>query len=70
MEFIQGIPGNDLQQARDAGLDLVLLAARGANAVLKMVLIDGFFMLIRTRQRVLSAREPVGDHRLRHGGSH
>ena len=43
MEYIQGIPGNNLAQARAAGLDLKLLGERGANAVLKMVLIDGFF---------------------------
>lgn len=43
MGFIDGIPGNDLQAARDAGLDLKLLGARGADTVLKMVLIDGFF---------------------------
>ncbi len=43
MEHIQGIPGNDMQGAREAGLDLQLLAARGADTVLKMVLIDGFF---------------------------
>lgn len=43
MERINGIPGNDLQKARSSGLDLQLLAERGANAVLKMVLIDGFF---------------------------
>ena len=43
MEHIDGIPGNDLQQAAMAGADLKLLAERGANAVLKMVLIDGFF---------------------------
>lgn len=43
MDKIQGIPGNDLQAAREAGMDLPLLAARGADAVMKMVLIDGFF---------------------------
>ncbi|MDR2875158.1 MAG: ubiquinone biosynthesis protein UbiB, partial [Methylobacillus sp.] len=43
MERIVGISGNDLDAARAAGLDLKLLAARGADAVLKMVLIDGFF---------------------------
>ena len=43
MDHILGIPGNDLAQAEAAGLDLKLLAERGANAVLKMVLIDGFF---------------------------
>lgn len=43
MEHIQGVPGNALAQARAQGLDLQLLAERGANAVLKMVLLDGFF---------------------------
>lgn len=43
MGFLPGIPGNEIQQARDAGLDLKLLAALGANTLLKMVLIDGFF---------------------------
>lgn len=43
MEKIDGIPGNNLEEARQAGLDLPLLAARGADAVMKMVLIDGFF---------------------------
>lgn len=43
MEHIDGIPGNDLEGARAAGLDLKLLGSRGADAVLKMVLMDGFF---------------------------
>ena len=43
MSYIDGIPGNDLQSAARSGLDLRLLGERGANAVLKMVLIDGFF---------------------------
>ena len=43
MEHIEGIPGNDLEGARMAGLDLKQLGSRGADAVLKMVLIDGFF---------------------------
>lgn len=43
MERIEGIPGNDLDAARLSGLDLKKLGARGADAVLKMVLIDGFF---------------------------
>ncbi|MDP2246989.1 MAG: AarF/UbiB family protein [Nitrosomonadales bacterium] len=43
MSYIDGIPGNDLQTAAQRGLDLKLLGERGANAVLKMVLIDGFF---------------------------
>ncbi len=43
MERIVGIPGNDIERAINTGLDCKLLAAHGANAVLKMVLIDGFF---------------------------
>lgn len=43
MERINGIPGNDLESAAAANLDLRKLAAHGADAVLKMVLIDGFF---------------------------
>lgn len=43
MEFIDGIPGNDLDSALISGLDLQKLGARGADAVLKMVLLDGFF---------------------------
>ncbi len=43
MDHIEGVPGKDLVQAKAKGLDLKLLAERGANAILKMVLIDGFF---------------------------
>jgi ubiquinone biosynthesis protein len=43
MEHIDGIAGNELEKAKEAGLDLKILGARGADAVLKMVLIDGFF---------------------------
>jgi len=43
MEYIDGIPGNDLHSALLSGLDLKKLGARGADAVLKMVLVDGFF---------------------------
>ena len=42
-EHIIGIPGTDMAAAEAAGLDRKLLAARGAAAVLKMILIDGFF---------------------------
>lgn len=42
-EELLGIPGSRLAEARAAGLDLVVLAERGANAVLKMILIDGYF---------------------------
>lgn len=42
-DYIYGIPGRDLAEADAAGLDRTLLARRGANAVLKMMLEDGFF---------------------------
>ena len=42
-EYIDGIPGHDLKAVDEAGLDRKLLAKRGAKAVLKMVLEDGFF---------------------------
>jgi ubiquinone biosynthesis protein len=42
-DYIYGIPGRDLAEADATGLDRKLLARRGANAVLKMRLADGFF---------------------------
>jgi ubiquinone biosynthesis protein len=42
-EHIEGIWGNDLAAIDNAGLDRKALAARGADAVLKMILVDGFF---------------------------
>ena len=42
-EYIDGIPGRDLIAVDEAGLDRKLLAKRGANAVFKMVMEDGFF---------------------------
>jgi ubiquinone biosynthesis protein len=42
-EHIEGIRGNDLAAIDNAGLDRKALAARGADAVLKMILVDGFF---------------------------
>jgi len=42
-EHIEGIRGNDLAAIDSAGLDRKLLAARGVDAVLKMILVDGFF---------------------------
>ena len=42
-EAIKGIPGTNLAAVDAAGLDRKLLAARGADAVLKMILIDGYF---------------------------
>ncbi len=41
--FIDGIPGSDLDRVSAEGLDRPLLARRGAQAVLKMIVEDGFF---------------------------
>ncbi|CAH1073742.1 ABC1 kinase family protein [Candidatus Nitrotoga sp. 1052] len=42
-EFIDGIPGRKLSAVDQAGLDRRILARRGAHAVLKMIVEDGFF---------------------------
>jgi ubiquinone biosynthesis protein len=42
-ERVDGIPGNDLAAVEAAGLDRTVLARRGADAVLKMILVDGYF---------------------------
>lgn len=42
-EHVEAIPGTDLAAVRAAGLDPKLLAARGVESTLKMILIDGFF---------------------------
>ncbi len=42
-EYIDGIPGRNLDLLDSAGLDRKILAQRGTDALLKMVLIDGFF---------------------------
>jgi len=42
-EAISGIPGRDLEAVNQAGLDRKILAQHGAQAVLKMILEDGFF---------------------------
>jgi ubiquinone biosynthesis protein len=42
-ERVQGIPGHHLAQVDAAGLDRTLLARRGAQAVLQMIIDDGFF---------------------------
>jgi ubiquinone biosynthesis protein len=42
-EHIEGIRGSDLAAIDAAGLDRTVLAARGADVVLKMILMDGFF---------------------------
>ncbi len=41
--FVEGIPGSDLDRVSAEGLDRPLLARRGAQAVLKMIVEDGFF---------------------------
>ncbi|MSM41642.1 MAG: ubiquinone biosynthesis protein UbiB [Geobacter sp.] len=43
LEFINGIKVSDLQALQDAGLDTREIARRGADAIIKMVLVDGFF---------------------------
>lgn len=42
-EYIDGIPGRDLAAVDHAGFDRDILARRGAHAVLKMIVEDGFF---------------------------
>jgi ubiquinone biosynthesis protein len=42
-EHVEGIPGTDFAAVEAAGLDRKLLAARGADALLRTILIDGFF---------------------------
>ena len=42
-EYMDGIPGRAIGAADEAGLDRKILARRGAQAVLKMILDDGFF---------------------------
>ncbi|MFK5951155.1 MAG: 2-polyprenylphenol 6-hydroxylase [Methylococcales bacterium] len=42
-QFIDGIPGYDIDAIEKAGLDRKLLAKRGAETVLKMILENGFF---------------------------
>lgn len=41
--FIDGIPGYDIEAIEKAGLDRKLLAERGVEAILQMILQDGFF---------------------------
>ncbi|APV52084.1 hypothetical protein BWI17_21885 [Betaproteobacteria bacterium GR16-43] len=43
MDWVDGIPATDLAAADAAGLDRPQLAARGADMVLQMVLVDGMF---------------------------
>ncbi|MDP2741893.1 MAG: AarF/UbiB family protein [Hydrogenophaga sp.] len=42
-DFIDGVPGHDLRRLDDEGLDRNLLASRGSQAVLKMIVEDGLF---------------------------
>ena len=42
-QHVAGIPGTDHAAVETAGLDKKMLMARGADCVLKMILVDGFF---------------------------
>lgn len=42
-QFIDGIPGRNIAAIETMGLDRKLLAVKGAEAVLKMTMVDGFF---------------------------
>lgn len=42
-DYVEGVPGNELELVERAGLSRKALADRGAAAVLKMILVDGFF---------------------------
>ncbi len=42
-DFVDGVPGEDLAAVDAAGFDRSVLARRGAHAVLKMIVEDGFF---------------------------
>ncbi len=42
-EYVDGIPGRNLAAVDQAGFDRKVLARRGARAVLKMIVEDGFF---------------------------
>jgi len=42
-EYVAGIRGTDLPAIAGADLDRKVLSARGSDAVLKMILVDGFF---------------------------
>ncbi len=42
-QFIDGVPGSDLSRVDEAGLNRTLLARRGAEAMVKMVIEDGLF---------------------------
>lgn len=42
-DYVEGVPGNELELIERAGLSRKVLADRGAAAVLKMILVDGFF---------------------------
>ncbi len=42
-EYIQGISGKNVKEAEKQGLDRKLLAERGTQAVIKMIMEDGFF---------------------------
>ena len=43
MDWVDGLPGSDMAAIEKSGLDRAQLAARGADCVLRMVLVDGLF---------------------------
>ena len=43
MDWIEGVPATDMAAVDRAGMDRMALATRGTDAVLQMVLVDGFF---------------------------
>jgi ubiquinone biosynthesis protein len=43
MDWLDGVPATDMDAADRAGMDRMVLATRGTDAVLQMVLVDGFF---------------------------
>jgi len=42
-EYVEGIPGVNIQAIDEAGMDRKRIAQTGANAVLKMIMVDGVF---------------------------
>ena len=69
-EHIDGIRGEDLAAIERGRSRPKLLAQRGADAVLKMILVDGFFHADPHPGNVIyPARQPDRDDRLRHGGA-
>jgi ubiquinone biosynthesis protein len=43
MEYVRGLKSSNVEQLRDQGYDLKLLAERGANLVMEQIFVHGFF---------------------------